>query len=817
MKQVIALLTLLSFYFNSTTAQTAGGKIDGRVETNQKAVEAASVMLLNAKDSSSVKMTVTDKQGFFLFENVADGNYLLSVQSVGYQMYYSSKFELNNKNKTFTSNLISLSVLNSNLNAVTVTSKRPLIEQKIDRTIVNVDASPTNVGLTALEVLEKSPGITVDKDGNISLKGKAGVLILVDGKPTYLSAADLANMLKNMASNNLDQIEIMTNPPAKYDAAGNAGVINIKTKKNKVKGMNGSITVGAGMGIKPKTNNSFNLNYRTGKVNIFTNYSYSWSKNWGNLDLTRKFVNEDTHELESVFRQKTTREPNFQNHSYKLGMDYYASKKTTLGIVVNGYYNPGKFSSDNITNIYDADNNLQQQTLAKNSSKEKWSNIGGNFNLRHSFDTTGTELTADLDYMRYAADNNQMFSNYFYNNNGGKIQPDEILRGTLPSNINIYSAKVDFTKPLKNNAKFEAGAKTSYVKTDNDAAYDTLAENAWGRDPRRSNHFLYTENINAAYANYSRPLSKKWNAQLGLRLENTVSKGRQLTTGETFNRNYTQLFPTAYIGYTMNDKNQFALSYGRRIQRPDYGDMNPFYYFLDKYTYEVGNPYLKPQFSHNIELTHTYGGFLTTSLGYNKTKDIIQDVLQQVDSTHTSYVKKSNIANQDNISFSMSANFPVTKWFRTNIYSQLVYNRYRGVINNAYEDVNGTGFMANISNQFTLPKEWMLELSGFYRSKMIEGTLVAKPMGVLNFAVSKNVLKKQGTVRLNVRDFLDIQQFNGYSKYQNIDVTIHNEWDNRVVNLSFTWRFSKGQGGGQQRKRGGAGDEAERVKGGGNN
>ncbi|WP_153796666.1 outer membrane beta-barrel family protein [Foetidibacter luteolus] len=815
MKKTLALLTLFAlFSFSVSNAQT--GKVTGRVEGRQKPIDAASVLLLRAKDSSTVKMAVTDKTGEFEIEKLVYGKYLLSIQSVGYQKFYSGTFELNESKTSFTAGTLNLEAASENLNAVVVTSKKPLIEQKIDRTIVNVDASPTNVGLSALDVLEKSPGITVDKDGNISLKGKAGVLVLVDGKPTYLSAADLANLLRNMTSNNLDQIEIMTNPPAKFDASGNAGVINIKTKKNRVKGMNGSVSLGAGMGINPKTNNSFNFNYRTGKVNFFTNYSHYWGKGWGKLELTRKFIDQQNGDLLSIFRQTAERTPNYQNHSYKIGADYFASKKTTIGFVVNGYYNPGQNRNSNVTNIYDAYDKLEKQTLAENISKEKWSNIGGNLNLKHTFDTTGTEITADLDYMTYDNNMDQLFNNYFYNQSGGKIQPDEILRGTLPSNIHIYSAKVDFTKPLKNNARFEAGLKSSYVKTDNDAAYDTLANGAWGRDTRRSNHFLYTENINAAYVNYSRPLNKKWNAQLGLRLENTIAKGEQLTTGEVFERNYTQLFPTAYLGYTMNDKNQFALSYGRRIERPDYGDMNPFYYFLDKYTYQVGNPYLRPQFSHNIELTHTYGGFLTTTFGYNKTKDIIQDVIEQIDSINTSYVRKSNIASQDNFNLSVSANFPVTKWYRANIYSQAIYNRFRGVINNGYEDVSGIGFMANVSNQFTLPKEWTLELSGFYRGRMIEGTLVSRPMGALNFAVSKNILKKKGTIRLNIRDFLDVQQFRGYSKYQNIDVDIRNQWDNRVVNLSFTYRFSKGQGAGQQRKRGGAGDEANRVKSGGN-
>lgn len=815
MKKLILLLTFINTATIYSFAQTPSGKVDGKISGNEKPVEAAGISLLNAKDSSVVKIAVTDKAGLFSLEKIKNGKYLVSAEAVGFAKYYSETFNIDAQKANYTLKDVVLKASNQQLSTVVVTATRPLIEQKIDRTVVNVDASPTNVGLSALEVLEKSPGITVDKDGNISLKGKQGVLVLVDGKPTYLSAQDLANMLKNMPSVNLDQIEIMTNPPAKYDASGNAGVINIKTKKNKAKGFNGSVTLGAGKGINPKTNNSVNINYRTGKVNLFGNYSFNANKGSNELNLIRKFYNDTSNALESVYEQQTKMTPNYQMHSFKAGVDYFVTKKTTVGVVLNGYINPGTFTSNGVTNIYDADNNLTATTLANNSSKEKWNNIGGNFNLRHTFDTTGTELTSDLDYMNYKANLNQMFENQFYNPQGAKIQNDEILRGYLPSNINIYTAKVDFTRPMKKGAKFEAGVKTSYVKTDNNAFYDTLGSNGeWQEDPRRTNHFVYTENINAAYVNYSRPLSKKWSAQLGLRLENTNSKGQQLTTNTEFERNYTQLFPTAYVSYKMNEKNQLALSYGRRIQRPDYQDMNPFYYYLDKYTYQVGNPYLKPQFSHNIELNHTFKGFLTTSLQYNKTKDIIQEVLEQIDSTHTSYVKQSNIADRDNVALSVSANFPVTKWYKTNIYAQGVYNRFRGPVNNGYIDVDGIGFMANMTNTFSLKKNWTLELNGFFRSTMTEGTLVAKPMGMVSFAVSKNVMKNKGTIRLNVRDFLDIQKFRGYSKYQNVDVQIHNEWDNRVVNISFTYRFSKGQTV-QQRKRGGSDDESNRVKGGG--
>ena len=808
----MAVFGFAAISFISKAQSIQVNNINGIVSDGKKGVESATVLLMNLKDSSVVTSIVTNKDGKFGLQQNTDGKYMICVQFVGFSAYYSEMFELSDTNPFYEVKTIVLSSANQALAAVTVTSKKPFIEQKLDRTIVNVEASVTNVGLSALEVLEKSPGVTVDKDGNVSLKGKQGVLILMDGKPTYLSGPDLANLLKNTPSANLDQIEIMTNPPAKYVAAGNSGIITIKTKKAKIKGFNGSVTLGAGMGINPKANESVNLNYRAGKVNLFGNYSYNYNKGNQKLNLTRNFRDQQTGELESIFLQQTDMTPSNQTHNYKVGIDYYINKKTTVGVVYKGYVNPGTFSSTNTTEIYNAFNELQSVTLSNSNSDEQWNNTGVNLNFRHLFDTTGTELTGDFDYIHYNSSSNQLFDNYFFNETGGKIHPDETLRGILPGSINIYSGKLDFTHAFKGDVKFEAGVKSSFVKTDNNAQYDDLINGEWVVNEGRSNHFLYKENINAAYANVTKQFNKKWSAQLGLRAENTTATGEQLTTGETFKRDYTQLFPTAYAGYTMNDKNQFSLSYGRRIERPDYSDLNPFYYFLDKYTYQVGNPYLNPQFSHNIELSHTFKGFLTTTIGYADINNIITDVLRQTDSTFTTFVTKDNIANQKSYTLSMNAGFPVTKWWTTNIYAQGNYNSFEGFVNNGIIKVGGYGFMTNISNQFQLKKGWGLELSGFYRSRMVEGTLVALPMGVVNFGASKNILKNKGTLKLNVRDFLDIQQFRGYSKYQNIDVTIANQWDNRVVNLSFTYRFSKGKAGSQQRRQSSAEEEQNRVK-----
>lgn len=502
----------------------------------------------------------------------------------------------------------------------------------------------------------------------------------------------------------------------------------------------------------------------------------------------------------------------FQTHNYKAGADYFISKKTTLGLALNGSVTPLSFNGLNTTNIYDGKNVLISETRAISGTNDKHENFGINLNFKHVFDSSGKELTADADRITYNNSSTQLFNNMFYSPEGDKISDDEILRGNLPGTIVINSFKTDYTQPLAEGLKFEAGFKTSKVETDNNARYDNLLSSEWVNDTGRSNHFIYTEIIHAGYINFNKKFNKQWSAQAGLRAENTISKGNQAVKNISFDRSYTNLFPTAYISFTPNDNNQYSINYGRRIGRPDYESLNPFYYFLDKYTYEAGNPYLQPQFSHNIEASHSYKNFLTTTIGYNRTTDIIEQVLEQVDSTHTNYVKQSNVGLLNNATFSINANIPVTKWWRSNMYVQGLYNSYSGIVNNAYLQIDGGGFMINFNNSFQVSESLSLELSGFYRSKMLDGaTMLADPMTKVNFGASQKVLKNKGTLKLSVQDFMNIQQFNGYTRYQNIDVSVHNKWESRVVNLSFTYRFSKGQGA-EHKERNSAQEEKSRVK-----
>ena len=826
MKKILTILTVALTALSSVSyAQTKTGKVTGTViDGNTKTIESATITLLKAKDSSVAKMSVADKTGKYAFETVAEGKYLVSVSAVGHMKGFSEIFEISSANLAVELKTIELVPQAKSIGEVTVTVKKPLIEQKLDRTIVNVEASVTNVGNSALEVLEKAPGVSVDKDGNVSLKGKQGVVIMIDGRPSYLSGADLANMLRSMSASQLDQIEIMTNPPAKYDAAGNSGVINIKTKKNKQFGYNGSVTTGYTQGRYPRFNESGNFNYRNGKINVFTNLNYNRNHRGEGLDIKRNFLETVTKDISSVFDQKTNMVNQSRFYSAKVGMDYSASKKTTIGFVVNGFYNPSVWTSKTNTYIFEPNGDLRSQTKSNTSNTEKWKNFSTNLNLRHTIDSTGQEITTDLDYVQYRSTSFQPLYTFNFDNMGNPTSNGTLL-GDLPQDITIYSGKADYTKPLKKGAKLEAGVKTSYVNTDNNAVYENLISNQKVLDSARSNYFVYKENINAAYINYSRPFGKKWSGQFGLRAENTNAKGHSIGyefnsaqnkfigADTTFKRNYTQLFPTAYLQYSANEKNQFVINYGRRINRPDYGDLNPFVHFLDKYTYEQGNPNLKPQFSHNIELSHTYKGMLTTTLNYSKTTDIIQQVLEQNEITNETFIKKANIATSNQVGITVTAQKEITKWWSGNVYLNLAHNQFKGIVNNDNISVSNSMFTVQAQQQFKWGKGWAAELSGFYRTKGLEGVLVIKQMSQINAGFSKQVLKNKGSVRLNIRDIFMGGVAKGYSKYGTVDLQFVNVNDSRAVSLAFTWRFNKGKlKAGSTKKDGGASDEQGRVK-----
>jgi len=817
MQKPIALCTGL-LICTLVFAQIKIGKISGAVTDDaQKPLQSVSVSLLKAKDSSLAKSAITDKEGKYEFDKISEGKFLVLVSSVGFKKTYSGPLEISATNTTVQTETIRLTAEPKGMDAVTVTAKKPFIETKIDKTVVNVDASPTSAGATALEILEKSPGITVDNDGNISLRGKQGVIVMMDGKQTFLSSTDLANLLRNMPASALDQVEIMTNPSSKYDAAGNSGIINIKTKKGKNNGFNGNVMVGGTVSIHkpekalyvlPKSQNSFNFNWRKNKINFFGNYNPNFFKGQNYLTLDSKFYDDNMNVTGYNFTETKFKFGN-NNHTLKLGLDFYADKKNVFGIVVSGFKFSGHPTPVSIADLTDENKVLQSRLISNIDNDLNFKNLTVNLNWKHTFDSTGKELTMDFDFVAYRNVSDMILKTEYYNTANEKVGGSS-LSGHLPGNIDIYTFKTDYTHPLKK-GKIEAGAKFSYVKNDNLVDYRRLVGGNWEIDQIRSNHFIYDENINAGYINYSREF-KKWTIQGGLRLENTIAHGNQVVTKQTFKRDTTNLFPTAFVSYKVNDKNSLTVAYGRRITRPNYQDLNPFTYFLDTLSYRQGNIYLRPQYTHNIDLTHSFNGKFITTFNFNTTDNIISQIVKPEPNSKIRYLTVDNVASFRNIGISITAPFTVAKWWSTNLFANVYNNRYKGVYDTFDINVSFTSFTLNMTNNLTFKKGWSGEVSGFYRYKALGGLTRMEPVYQISLGVQKQIMKGKGTLRMNIRDPFAWQKFSGRNEYGMVSGGFLARPDVRQVTTTFTWRFGKqGQQNQQRRRNSSSQDEQNRA------
>ena len=799
------LILLITFQLNAQVLHS----IQGNVRNQEGPIAFASVELSSVKDSASIKTVMTDVSGFYKIEGVETGTYQLKITAVGFEPTIESVEVKDDANET--KNIL-LNPSAKQLTAVTVTSQRKLIEVRADKTVINVDASPINAGATALEVLEKSPGVMVDNDGNISMAGKSGVNVMIDGKPVSMSSRDLSNYLKSLNASQLDQIELITQPNAKYDAQGNAGIINIKLKRNKVKGMNGNIGASYTQGQYARYNSNAFIGYRSGKWNVTASYSGVQHEGFNEIKVNRYFRRKSDKQLQSIFDQSTFLKYDGNNYNVKAGVDFIASEKTTLGVNLQRGLNHLNFNIPTVMKMYDPNKTYTGEAITKGKNSLDNENLTLNFNFRVKFDSLGRELAGDADYAQYSDDGRQQLDNYFYDADGAENAAPYLLRGHNPSLFNIYSAKVDYTHPTSKTLKFETGVKSSYVYSDHESSFLNKNSGDWEIDDR-TNHFLYTENINAVYLNGT----KTWNKlqlQLGLRVENTRAHGNQKTTNEEFDRNYTQAFPTAFISYKFNDLHTVNANWGRRVTRPDYTALNPFQMLLNPYTYQMGNPLLRPQFSYNSELGYVYkNGLLTAKLGYSKVTDIISDVLTQDETTTTSYVQPQNLANQKDLLLQVNLNVSPKKWWSTQVFLSGNNQQFKGMLSGYYYETNFSSFNININNQFKFGKGWSGELGGFYQYKnLFSGNSIIQPFGMLNAGISKQVLNNKGTFKINARDILASRKIQIDQNYYEYESYFTNRIDSRAFTLGFTWRFAKNEKNVlQQRSSGASAEEINRA------
>jgi iron complex outermembrane recepter protein len=802
--QIIVLITLTGF---TGIAQT--GSIKGKLTSNDTKIglQKATVSVMKATDSSLIKADVTDGNGEFEFEKIAVGDYFLEYSYVGYKTKTTSVFAVK-AGEQFIAATATLDVEPKTTDVVTVRSKKkPMIEVKADKMVFNVENSINAIGSNAFELLRKSPGVVVDKDDNLSLKGKNGVRIFLDGKPTPFDGKDLAAYLKTLNSADIEAIELITNPSARYEAEGNAGIINIKLKKSKKLGYNGSINLGLAVGITPKVNSSVTMNYRKNKWNVFGNYSNYFGDNQNDFNLYR--LQEDT-----IYDQRAINIDQSRTHNFKVGADFTADKSNSFGVVVTAGFNSAGGNNTSVTRISDELTKEFLSTLtARNEIPGNRDNLNVNVNYRYT-DTLGKEFGIDFDRGNFKNFNDSYQPNeYRYQNN--LLNPEyRIYSNQTPTDINITSLKLDYATPFKK-GKLELGTKISSVNTDNASDFYNVINNVKILDQNLTNKFSYKEAINAGYVNYNRPVNQKLTVQAGLRVENTVSDGNLTSFNpkpdDRVKRNYTDFFPSAAISYTASEKHSFNLTYSRRIDRPGYQDLNPFEYKLDELTFQKGNAFLRPQYSNIIEATHTFMYMLNTTLSYTNVKDFSTMIIDTI--ANRSFITNRNLARQEVLGLNISAPVPFAKWWNSFINLNLNRTKYDGVTptgNKIKTSVNSGNFY--MQNTFSLKKGFNVELSGFYTLPTIwGGTFQSIDFGGVDVGFSMPLFNNNATIALSYTDILRTMKFRGISRI-GAYIDANGRWESQQFKVNFNWRFGNKTLKTNQPRKSGNEDEQKRAK-----
>jgi len=805
-KITLLLVGLIGLSF-SVSAQSQQASIKGFVQDQEaQPVSYANVILHSSVDSSITKVAYTDNDGIYRINGLEKGSYWMVISFVGLPDFKSEAFDLK-AGEAMDYPSIQMQSASEELGEVTVTAQRPMLEVKPDKTVFNVDGSVNATGNSALELLRKAPGVVIDNNENITMLGRAGVQIYIDGKPSPLSGADLANFLKTVNSSEIDAIELISNPSAKYDASGNAGIINIRLKKDKSLGANGSFNLGATQGIASSYNASVNGNYRNKKLNVFGTYSFNDGENPNEMNLYR--------EQNGVVLDQVTDQGNlWVSNNLKIGADYFLNDKHTLGFMVNGNISDNSSPNSSFTYISTiGSSDIDSILVAESSFDSERQNF--NYNLNYVFRDEGTSLNVDLDYGQFRNDGRSFQPNIYKDASGEITLQERIFQNETPTDIDIYTFKLDYERDFMK-GKLGAGLKSATVLTDNTFNFFDVLNDTPILNTDRSNQFDYTENVNAAYLNYTRQIDK-FGFSLGLRMEQTNSTG-DLTSfipsnNNMVKRSYLDFFPSGGVTYAPNEDHSLQLNFSRRINRPSYQDLNPFENKLDELTFEKGNPFLNPEYATNIKLTHTFKYRFNTSISYSHTTDQITRFVD-VSGTKGAFITWLNLADQHNYSIAFSAPITVTEWWSsyTNLTGFHMQNRgdYGGekIVN-----LNATAFNLYSQHTFTLPKDWSLELSGWYNSPSIwEGTFEMEAQYSIDAGVQKKFLDGKANLKLAVSDIFRTTPFTGTSQFGALFMQINGNWDSRRVSASLSYRFGNNQVKGSRRRKTGLEDESKRVK-----
>lgn len=783
---VLLFSLLVSVY---CVGQSNSASISGKVISDKGiATASASVALFATKDSTLKKVVATSNLGEFEIHGISPGKYFLTVTSIGFKKGGTRSFDLKEAESYFLAP-ISLFTDHTKLADITLQSKRPLIEVTADKTIFNVEGSINATGSNAFELLAKSPGVTIDKDDNISLKGKNGVRIYIDGKLSQVAGKDLSDFLRSINSADLEAVEMISNPSAKYDASGNAGIINLRLKKNKNLGTNGSVSAGIAFANSPKENGSFAINHRDKNINLFGNYSNSFGKR-------RTFFNLYRVQNDTIYDQHTINYTDPRIHNFKTGLDIFINGSNTFGFMVNGNFNTSTFSNTSAAPIMKKGATTPLKILyASGVQNLDRSNLNYNINYRYA-NSKGSELLFDGDLGRFRSAATSVQPNQYKTPAGVLLEERNYLNNT-PTDIDIGAFKIDYETSL-GKGKFSLGAKYSDVKTKNTFDFFNVLVGGNVLDSARSNKFNYSENINAGYLNYTTPLGNKWNMRAGVRVENTISEGNLVSfhpqPDDNVKRNYVDFFPSAAITFDPNKKNSFNFSYSRRIDRPNYEDLNPFENKIDELTYQKGNAFLRPQYTHIVEFSHTYDSRFNTTLSYSHIKDFRTNIIDTTEKNRVFRTVK-NLASQDIVNVNFAAPFDITSWWKVFMNANANHAAYKADFgSNKKIDIHIFAYNLFTQQTFTIVDGLIFELSAYYNSPSIwGGSFKTDAIYNADAGLQKTLFKKKANIRIGYTDIFKTQKFRGVSDFGGAYLDINGKSESTQLRINFSYRFGNSQ------------------------
>jgi len=798
MKLIITLILSLTFF--NIQAQSS---IKGSLKDNDGApVSFSNVAIYNTSDSNLVKVGTTDTDGNFNINTLKAGNYFLKATFVGLPDLVKNNIQLID-NETKNLSTLTFSAQAKELAAFNVTAQRVMVEVKPDRTVFNVEGTINSTGSDAISLLRKAPAVTVDNNDNINVLGRSGVRVYVDGKQLPLSGDDLSNYLKNLSADQIDRIEIITNPGAKYEAEGNAGIVDIRLKKDKSIGANGSVSGTYTQGILTRYNLNATGNYRNKKFNVFGAAGNGKNDNFHNI-LNQAYQN-------GVYKDAINNTQNNRNVThYRLGTDFFIHKNHTIGFVAGGRNMIGEEISYNRIDIADQQDisSIDSILIADNNGDKTRNQIV--FNVNYLFSTKkGQSLNVDLDYGKYQNTNERTQPNTYYNSTEDSILSNKLNTFNTPIDIEIYSGKLDYEKNI-GKGKLGLGTKYGKVKTENTFSVFDVINGSSSIDNSLSNLFNYDEQVYAGYVSFSHPLGKKWNIIAGLRAEQTESSGNLTAFIPSLDEpavesNYLSWFPNAGITWKISKKQSLGLNYGRRINRPDYNVLNPFRTQLSELSIQKGNPFLKPEIVNNIELGYTVAYKYNFKVAYSRTNNKITRLIGPDDTDpRASFISWDNLATEEVFSVNASLPFEFKKWWNAFFNLSASHtNNQADYGNGAIVDVQNYGYTIYQQHTFKLPKEFKGEISGYYSGPGVWGGVFRYEANwSIGVGIQKTFFKKKLKARLNASNIFNQPGWKGYSEFNGLKSYGTGSWDNQFVSLSLNYRFGNQKLNARKRKTG---------------